>query len=378
MNTQAAKDQFLINVLTEIKKLVALSGLVVETDGTVINYSNTALVELTTEIGQKLGYNTNEQTIFIKGDGFCYKVPVLNAETLLTEFTAACKIDWTKKRTQMVNWEFKIVNTFMSLGSTPKPIFMQYKPRELAMLFESLDEFNNDRDFLNVQANHEAAVNSLATYKASDEIKGEFVHLKAKIKAAENMVKLWAEYLDHWKQAQAIAEKTDYEPIKASNEQDRINQLANNNEAVKAISDSYKSSRYPHLYDISHRDIYDTFKNFGLEPVNDFDLFMFLTICNEIKTETQQQLIRDETGNVTGKREIAKYANSAHYIMQRQMELKDKTSAFNDKYRKKDGMFKSVSWNTQKIRESEQMRINELNSKIELCLKMEHRFKEFI
>jgi len=368
---QDKKDNFLISSLTEITKLLNLSG-IVETSNNTVNYSNSALNDFVTEIGQKLGFRTNEQKIFIAGDGFCYTVNILGAENLLNEFLSAIKIDWSKKRTVFTDkYEWKVINRFMSLtGTGAKEYYKTLTPRELAEAFDSLDDFENDIDYNSIKQNLETAKNGLEIYKASNE--GDYNFLKGKIKGLEGMIKLWSENLSYWETAKNVAEKTDYEAVREYKKRRELDRLINENEHIEFI---YQQKR---RYYLSKSDIYEVFTSNGIEPKSDINLFEVLQVANEIKTETREVFIRDADNNLTGKEDKKVYKDIDDYILKHQIKHKDLLTAFCDKYKKKDGMFKSISWKQQEVRKSEQSRITELNNKIELVIKNESIIKKYI
>lgn len=305
-----------------------------------------------------LNLRGNGEKIYVTDENSSFSFFITNTPVLLADLKKEISIN-------------RALKPIFSKSSPNKEYWLTMKPRELAEIFDSLEDFMNDQDHLNCRQNLQTAINGLQMLKQNNP--GE----KAQIKGLENMVKLWQSHCDVWDQVSEIAKNTDYTEIKAVNEDRRINDLVENNEAVKLL--------HPQIDNIStsytsHRDIYELFKNAGLEPVNDINLYVSLKAAYDIqKEQVNVPTWNPDHSNVTGERWEQKYTSFDDYLKALQTELKEQTEAFNDKYRlKKTGMYKSVPHRERGYRDIQERKIERQNAWLGLVIKNEFQIKKLL
>lgn len=242
---------------------------------------------------------------------------------------------------------------------------------DLAESFDNADQILECSDYIMACENLEQAQLHLERFKTTEPDN------KKAIAKLTNMVAQWNEHVIAWQAIYKIGTMTDYKRLVEVKKERAINTLANENESIKALIEGYDDTL---LRNTSSRKIYDLFKMFGIEPVNNINLYISLQAAETIKTtmasdaliwnEAHDQVIGSEPGGL-------KYKDFDAYLLHLQAALKDKTSKFNSAYLKKDGSSKTMSHRQRQRMYADSQNLKSDTSLIEVISKNAKTIKKY-
>lgn len=360
------ENEFLLRTLTVICDMLALEK-VFEPDPyntRRIIYSQSHLDEVGGRIAENLNARYHNCSIYATNETQSYSIALQEG----------------KPQEMLKDLKCLIQKTFRVPGiKVNMPKDYEFNPkhwREIAEQFESADEILTSREYLIPCENLEQAQIHLNKFKEQEPDN------KKAIQNLTNTVVQWAEHVKIWSEIHAIANTIDYVALAEVKKERATDKLANENKVIKTMIESDALNRENmFLQYVRPRAIYDTFKKFDLEPVNDLNLYLSLQAAETINTETESDtLIWNELHDqVIGKKPGGlKFKTFDNYLLYLQIKAKDLSCKIQDDFYKKNGCVKSLSH--RKYQELDRLKANlkKDNFFIDLLIKNEQTINNYI
>lgn len=351
MKTQFTNsDNYLLNTLKSIRDQVNLSGVFTSHSNGTLTYSEAAAIELTEQVAKNLNIKSQGLRVVIDNDnGGFYSFLIQNTEALIESFEEVMSIDWSKKTYSMndkYEWKLKpIDNTSKTL---PKSTLMQFKPKDYAELFDSIEEVYNDVLIKEVEDNFETAKKALEQESKKENIK----YLKGYIKTLEP-------YIAHIEDIKKVALSVNYDNLREWKECNRKHEIANNSEVLTEITKQ-----------LSELGIYKS--NFELYEMLSFNIYENIKLAEILILIAKEEVKTQKRYNANTQKEEFKYSDLNNWILKKQIEYKDSLTAFKARFYKVNGSIKQLSWKQLSEHNSEKKKIENLDKIIVEILKFKN------
>lgn len=336
INEQETKNNFLLNSLKDINKLLLASEAVTETDGQ-ITYMESHLIEVAQDIATKLNFVARNGCIIISNDKSSYTINLTGSiPELIKNLESELKIDWSKKTHNNNTDKIESIHKTVSLRQTPE-----------------LDLFCKE----NINSAKKGLENCEANYFLKDR--------NEQIKSLKKTIKYWTDKLNN----NSYTEDYTEEDLKYRTEQEAkrkaiedLNNEADTNENLKLCFG---------VYDNGHEDRLNALKlckKYNLEPSHDIKVHKSLAIADHINDT--EALFR------------TKWSNSLplfeKYLQWLEIDAKNVSVFIKENYLKANGVQKIMSW--RKVREYNHKKesLRKIEQEIDFIKSNEKLIKSFI
>lgn len=287
INEQEQQNNFLLNSLKDINKLLIASEAITNTDGQII-YMESHLLETVQDIANKLNFTAKGEQIIFSNEVSNYNINIKSVEPLIKDLETELKIDWSKKTHNNNTSKIENIHKTVSLRQTPE-----------------LDLFCKE----NIASAQQGLLNCEANYTLKDK--------PAQIKSLKKIIEYWTDklknnsYTEDWKDSmnQYLAERKAIEDL---------NNEADTNENLKLCFGPYDSTHEDRLNALK------LCKKYNLEPSHQIKVHKALAIADTI--------------NDTSHWYRTKWSNDLplfeKYLQFQQIEAKNKQSFIKENYLK--------------------------------------------
>lgn len=315
------QDEFLINILTTASDVLKTKEAFNPITKDYFNRNDEALEIAGAEIAESLSGRYENQTLYTNNEIGEYALCLANntIDSTLTEL----------KKTIAKTWK-----TSWSKPSLKKDYIIQPNAYyTIACYFTSAEEILECNDYLIACENLEQAMIHLEKFTQENNAKA--------IKDLTNLVARYKEDVDSWLGIYKKGLDIDYVALAERKAEKAIDTLANENEEIKKLLKENTEFLYA-----SARGVYDLFKSFSLEPVNNIAMYKGLRIVEGIHICHLPDIIeRDEDGNITSRISGARrYLNVDDYIKDLEKNIDEAKVFIETTYHKKDGSLKKLGY----------------------------------
>ena len=347
INEQEQQNNFLLNSLKDINKLLIASEAITEANGR-IEYMESHLLETVQDIANKLNFTAKGEQIIFSNEVSNYNINIKSVEGLIKDLDYELKIDWSKKTHNNNTDKIESIHKTVSL---PKGYLFEFSAREMAECFNSLNDFDNDRDF------------NFATENLNTAIKAN----------NKGMVKLWQSHVDKWTEARKVATQTDYVALVKYKEIERLRQLetekekllsleADTNENLKLCFGPYNSTHDERLNALK------LCKKYNLEPSHQPKVHKALAIADKINDQEAQ--FRTKWSNNLPLFE--------KYVQWLKIDANDKNIFIKENYLKANGVVKQLSWRMREQYNRHMRELSNIEQEIDFIEANEKLIKSFV